>query len=466
TVSKEWQVHTQREEFAQKPQLTATLLSLGGPRYQVGKVGLIQSKDSDAANAVPEYTIGEPEGLQPGVVVAFDEGLTPENLTELVQAKLDEPETIGEPLQLEREVHVTLDTTGTTRFGFKGLPADFEVALEASGFTIDEVQGNFSDIYSCYKTMYREQPATADLAKSFSALPKSEIPIKRYPLEELLTPGDPLQMYTRMKKLDGGSQGEVYRAVNLQGQRVALKKICIQNKERELPALENEISMLYCCKHPNIVNYFASHRKENILWIAMELMDGGKLTQLLERNFKFTEGQIAFIMCEVLKGVAYLHRTGRMHRDIKSDNVLISTDSRVKLGDFGFCVMLSEGNNAKRKTCVGTPYWMAPEVIKGKFYDLKADIWSLGILGLELCDGEPPNMALAPIRALHLVVSKPAPRVQSASKWSRSCIDFVECMLQKEPKDRPAATELLSHPFLKKAKDVDPSFIRRALRRE
>ncbi|KAJ9453156.1 Serine/threonine-protein kinase pakA [Diplonema papillatum] len=277
--------------------------------------------------------------------------------------------------------------------------------------------------------MNREQN-TAELAESFACLPKSEVPVKHYPLKELLTPGDALKLYTKLKKLDGGSQGEVYRAVNGKGQDVALKKIFIKDEKRELQALENEISMLYCCKHPNIINYYACHRKENVLWIAMELMNGGKLTDIIEEGYRFTENQLAFVVIEVLKGIAYLHRTGRMHRDIKSDNVLISTDCRIKLADFGFCAMISEGNSSKRRSVVGTPYWMAPEVIKGDAYDFKADIWSLGILGLELCDGEPPLMSLQPMKALYKIVTERAPRVKTAA---RTCLptDTVPCASRK-----------------------------------
>ena len=199
-------------------------------------------------------------------------------------------------------------------------------------------------------------------------------PLKtRYTLDEIVSPEEALLVYDNLVKLDSGSQGEVFRANRIRdGAQVALKKIFIKNAKKEVPALENEISMMYTSTHKNLVNFYAAHRSQDTLWIAMELMSGGKLTDLLDsQTVAFKEDQVAYLCKSILEGLAYLHSMGRIHRDIKSDNILLNRTGEIKLGDFGFCASLSEGENDKRKTVVGTPYWMAPEVIQGEPYDSK-----------------------------------------------------------------------------------------------
>eukprot|EP01059_Diplonema_ambulator_P032148 TRINITY_DN6160_c0_g1_i2.p2 TRINITY_DN6160_c0_g1~~TRINITY_DN6160_c0_g1_i2.p2 ORF type:complete len:425 (+),score=132.01 TRINITY_DN6160_c0_g1_i2:395-1669(+) len=398
-----------------------------------------------------ELTIGEPVGFQEGVVVRNGDEADANALTDLVQRKLDPK--VGEPIVLEQNVKVTIDVDSPSLFGLKGLPPDLQTDLLAKGFSRKDIESSLTDIYNAYKT--RQQQLNPP--PMFSADP--DVTVQRFPLSELLTPGDPAKLFSRVKKLDGGSQGDVFRAYNEMGKPVALKKIFIKNEKRELPAVENEVSMLKCCTHPNIIDYYACHRKENTLWIAMELMNGGKLTDVIDSGYKFNENEIAFVMHEVLKGLHYLHKTKRMHRDIKSDNILISTQGTIKLGDFGFCAMIA----TKRRTVVGTPYWMAPEVIKGLPYDYAADMWSYGILGLELCDGQPPLMNLPPKQALSYIAQHEAPKLKTRTKWSLECINFMESALVIKPNDRPTAEQLMGHPFLRRAERADPGFIKRAL---
>eukprot|EP01061_Rhynchopus_euleeides_P006794 TRINITY_DN15818_c0_g5_i1.p1 TRINITY_DN15818_c0_g5~~TRINITY_DN15818_c0_g5_i1.p1 ORF type:complete len:427 (+),score=172.72 TRINITY_DN15818_c0_g5_i1:280-1560(+) len=423
-------------------------------------MGLSSSKEEPEE----EIEVGGPGELEQGVRVEWGEveqsGV--DEVAKRVEEGLDEDKEIevGGPMEFEQHVKITLAEGGS----LENIPAGFEAALMQEGlFSEDEIRSRLDDIYCCYKLMCNE-PTAGELAATFSKIPiGAELRVKVYPLAELLTEGNPQHVFSKLRKLDAGSQGEVYRAINEKGTAVALKKIFIKDHKKEIPALENEISMLKSSRHPNIINYYSCHRKENTLWIAMELMNGGKLTDLIEEGYKFKEEEVSFIMKEALKGLLYLHKTGRIHRDIKSDNVLLNTDGRVKLGDFGFCAMITEGRAAKRKTVVGTPYWMAPEVIKGDPYDQKADLWSLGIMGLELCDGEPPLMSLPPMRALYVIVTQKAPRMKTRNKWSRECVDFIECTLQKDPRNRPTASDLLKHPFMRKAAAVDPNFLKKAL---
>ena len=140
----------------------------------------------------------------------------------------------------------------------------------------------------------------------------------------------------------------------------------------------------------------------------------------------------------------------QIHRDIKSDNVLIATSGAVKLADFGFAAQLTK-EKAKRKTIVGTPYWMAPELIRGDPYDQKVDVWSLGIMVMELCEGEPPYLNFPPLRALFLINTKGVPGLKNPEHWSPEFLDFLSKCLQHNAEFRPTSAEMINHPFLQKA---------------
>eukprot|EP01012_Entosiphon_sulcatum_P066081 TRINITY_DN95147_c0_g1_i1.p1 TRINITY_DN95147_c0_g1~~TRINITY_DN95147_c0_g1_i1.p1 ORF type:complete len:404 (+),score=73.27 TRINITY_DN95147_c0_g1_i1:56-1267(+) len=358
---------------------------------------------------------------------------------------------IGEPTEFKHEVHVAVDEASDC--GLSGLPPHWVAMLKISGITREEAKQDPHAVVSVLKT-FEAGP---------NALPPPAVPMKtQYTLDELLSPENPYDVFDKMVKLDQGSSGEVYRAFRKSdGEEVALKKIFMRQVQKEIKSLENEISMMYTSKHPNIVNFYSCHKKDNELWIAMELMSGGKLTDLIDAQKTFPEDQIACFCAKILAGLAYLHNLGRIHRDIKSDNILINKRGEVKLGDFGFCATIGDGS--KRKTVVGTPYWMAPEVIKGQPYDFKADVWSLGILALELAEGEPPLLDLPPMRALYLIVTQPPPKPKDAARWSREFQHFLSLMLSKDPEVRSKCDDLLRHPFLEKA--CPPDFISALLQR-
>eukprot|EP01122_Echinamoeba_exundans_P014783 TRINITY_DN676_c0_g1_i2.p1 TRINITY_DN676_c0_g1~~TRINITY_DN676_c0_g1_i2.p1 ORF type:complete len:580 (+),score=191.36 TRINITY_DN676_c0_g1_i2:1115-2854(+) len=266
-------------------------------------------------------------------------------------------------------------------------------------------------------------------------------------LDDLVKHENPMKHFCSVTKIGEGTFGEVFVGTDRRTlEKVAIKKMDLHDNYEE--DLISEIEMLQVCRHTNIVKLIDSYKWGDDLWVVMEYMGGGSLTEILEqfKHIRLTEGQIALICYECLKALEYIHRNHRIHRDIKSDNVLLTMDGLIKLADFGYTVQLTEAKN-KRNTTIGTPYWEAPEVITGDSYDTKVDIWSLGIMIMEMAEGEPPYMDLPPLTALRLIVVDGIPPLNDA-KWSQDLRDFVSLCLTVKVDRRPSASELLRHPFI------------------
>ncbi|KAJ9123910.1 hypothetical protein QFC22_000700 [Naganishia vaughanmartiniae] len=305
--------------------------------------------------------------------------------------------------------------------------------------------------------------------------------------------GDPAGRYELMELLGTGNFGKVYKAFLFgplildsvvfrrdirTDQIVAIKQIDLENtddgkifplplrnglyKPNHLPTSETLLVSFSSCARavPEQTSARSKKRLHTSKRVIHVISHAGSINDLLTTSSDrgqlkpapFSEPNIATTIRQMLLGLEYLHGIGKIHRDIKAANVLVSERGEVKLADFGVSSQLSHAMS-RRFTFVGTPFWMAPEVISRQAgYDTKADIWSLGITAYELAKGEPPHADKHPMKVVFLIPQAPAPRLDPReAQWSEEFRDFVARCLEKDPEVRPTATELLGHPFIRKA---------------
>ncbi|PKC06968.1 hypothetical protein RhiirA5_418855 [Rhizophagus irregularis] len=269
-------------------------------------------------------------------------------------------------------------------------------------------------------------------------------------LADILETGDPGQIFTNLNMIAEGESGNIYAANqnNLENM-VAIKVIPLINTNK-LEILKNELSMMKKSKHSNIVEYIGCYYKSDSIWVVMECMEVS-LADIISMHSdgpRINEFQIARVAREILKALTYLHSLNRIHRDVRSDNILLNAKGDIKLADFVHSVQLTE-EQPYRNSLIGTPFWMAPEVIKCNNYDTKVDIWSLGILLREMAEGSPPYMEEhPPLKAIELIARYGVPELNNPEKWSDTFKEFLAECTEIDAEKRKSGEELLKHPFL------------------
>ncbi|XP_058470949.1 TRAF2 and NCK interacting kinase a isoform X8 [Solea solea] len=271
---------------------------------------------------------------------------------------------------------------------------------------------------------------------------------------------DPAGIFELVELVGNGTYGQVYKGRHVKtGQLAAIKVMDVTGDEEE--EIKAEINMLKkYSHHRNIATYYGAFIKKNPpgiddqLWLVMEFCGAGSVTDLIKntKGNSLKEEWTAYICREILRGLTHLHQHKVIHRDIKGQNVLLTENAEVKLVDFGVSAQLDR-TVGRRNTFIGTPYWMAPEVIAcdenpDATYDFKSDLWSLGITAIEMAEGAPPLCDMHPMRALFLIPRNPAPRLKS-KKWSKKFQSFIESCLVKSHSQRPSTEQLLKHPFIR-----------------
>jgi len=265
-------------------------------------------------------------------------------------------------------------------------------------------------------------------------------------LDEASLTRQPDEVFDIISKLGEGSYGSVFKALHKESKQVlAIKQVPV---DTDLQDIIKEISIMQQCVSPYVVRYYGSYFKNTDLWIVMEYCGAGSVSDIMRlRKKTLTEEEIATVLSDTLKGLEYLHLRKKIHRDIKAGNILLNMEGHAKLADFGVAGQLTD-TMAKRNTVIGTPFWMAPEVIQEIGYDCVADIWSLGITALEMAEGKPPYGDIHPMRAIFMIPTKPPPTFKDCDRWSPQFIDFVSRCLVKTPDKRATASQLLHSDFI------------------
>mmetsp|Transcript_1334 Transcript_1334/g.1601 ORF Transcript_1334/g.1601 Transcript_1334/m.1601 type:complete len:359 (+) Transcript_1334:114-1190(+) len=338
---------------------------------------------------------------------------------------------------LVSEIQVTVDPSSD--IGIRGLPKAWERRLK-------------NRRQSVTKDMAMDNPQAVKNALSYSfrrQLPSQEAVTAEMRDAAKISYGvDPALTYKVGKQIGKGAEGCVFDCTEIRtGKKWAVKVSPADRIEEVI----SQVRIQALCNHPNVLGLKETLVFNDFVWTVMEHMDAGSLTDVLDLDGEYwNESIIAYVCKKVLNGLDFMHYENRFHRDIKSDNILLNNDGEVKLCDFGFAVCLTEERRL-RKTLIGTPYWMPPELIEGIKYNSRVDIWSLGITAIEMAEGEPPHFEEDELRACYNIISLDPPKLKDQEKWSPLFHDFLAACLQRDPKKRARAADLVEHPFLEKA---------------
>ncbi len=341
---------------------------------------------------------------------------------------------------------VKLVTKDVGKAEFEGLPAQLNAF--AFNFTEKEIYEATIDVLHCLITMYE---AKGDGQQNIiNKMPHESQFLSSMNENAQIQTTDPSKYYDIIGKLGQGGFAKVFKVKRKKDGFICALKFVEPKNESERQIIVNEVALMRMCEqNQGILKVIEAYDFKQRLWIFVELMDDAitSYVQTLHKSYK--ENVVKYVLKKSLEGLHYLHSRHIIHRDIKSDNLLMNTKGEIKLADFGYACQLTQEKTG-RKSKVGTVCWMAPELIRGeRSYTTKVDIWSFGIFAMEMADGDPPYISEPQGRVIFNIVKKETPAINA--KWSQAFKDFVRLCLTKDPEARPDTTELLKHPFLENA---------------
>ena len=344
-----------------------------------------------------------------------------------------------------------------SEIGLRGLPHEIEKQIIASGLEKGDILSHPQEAIDAINFIQNPHllvtaananfvSESSDESESKSEETTENDKYKLPSIKEVVQETDPRTFLKEIEKIDEGSTCIIYSAL-LDDKKIVMKEVELKDGIKDM--LIDETRLMASMKNDHIVDFISAHIVDNKLYILMEYMDNGSLTNVAT-FCECQEPHIAYFAREILIALKYMHSQRKIHRDIKTDNILLKSDGSVKLADFGYAAQLINESDS-RKSIVGTPYWMAPELIKGHSYSYKVDIWSLGVLCRELADGDPPYIEMPPMKALFKIAAEGLPQISNIKKRSPEFLDFLDCCLQMNPNQRYTAEQLLYHPFINKA---------------
>jgi serine/threonine kinase 4 len=256
------------------------------------------------------------------------------------------------------------------------------------------------------------------------------------------------EKYEKLEEIGAGSSGKIFRVLSRErGEVLAAKVIVLEGQNCDLQAVEQEIQIMSSCSHLNVLKCLGVDLFPGEVWILLELCEGRSLADIMRsRRTAFPEQEIQAILRQVIEGLAYLHKRGIVHRDIKASNLLYHKGV-VKIADFGISILAPHSPDNKFGR-FGSPYWMSPEILSHSLYSEKTDIWALGITAIELAEGEPPFSHQHPFRAIYSIQTHPPQSLSKPEEWSRAFNGFVKACLSLDHKARPTALALSHHEFI------------------